>query len=205
MDCGTALSPVTAAFETYGELNADGTNAILLCHALTGNAHASRYGNEIYAPEGWWEDTIGSGKAFDPDKHFIVCSNFLGGCYGTTGPTSINPFTGKQFGPDFPQMTVRDMVRMQYELIRHLRINRLQAVVGGSLGGMQVLEWAVMFPEFVGCIIPIATSASHSAWSIAWNEASRLAIQNDPAWNGGYYIEQHYRTDLLSFCSLFTE
>ena len=190
LDGGKEIFPVTVAYETYGTLNDDRSNAILLCHALTGSAHASNYGNEMISPEGWWQGSIGPGKAFDPEKYFIVCSNFLGGCYGTTGPSSINPLTGKQFGPTFPQMTVRDMVRVQHELIRYLGINRLYAVAGGSLGGMQVLEWALMYPDVVERIVPIATAARHSAWSIAWNETTRQAIQNDPAWNGGFYLHQ---------------
>ncbi len=190
LECGKELFAVTVAYETYGTLNAERTNAILLCHALTGSAHASSYGQEWTTPEGWWESAVGPDKAFDPEKHFMVCSNFLGGCYGTTGPTSIHPLTGKPYGPSFPQMTVRDMVRVQYELIRYLGIERLYAVAGGSLGGMQVLEWALMYPETVERIIPIATSARHSAWSIGWNETARQAITNDPAWNGGHYKEQ---------------
>jgi homoserine O-acetyltransferase len=190
LDGGKEIFPVTVAYETYGTLNDERSNAILLCHALTGSAHASNYGNELNAPEGWWQGSIGPGKAFDPEKYFIVCSNFLGGCCGTTGPSSINPRTGKRFGPTFPQMTVRDMVRVQYELIRYLGIQRLYAVAGGSLGGMQVLEWALMYPDAVERIVPIATAARHSAWSIAWNETARLAIQNDPAWSGGLYFHQ---------------
>lgn len=190
MDCGVELFAVTVAYETYGKLNEKGTNAILLCHALTGSAHAARYGQNPNVPEGWWEGAVGPDRAFDPERHFIVCSNFLGGCYGTTGPTSSNPVTGKKYGPAFPQMTVRDMVRVQYELIRYLGIQRLCAVAGGSLGGMQVLEWALMYSEVVERIIPIATSAQHSAWSIAWNETARQAITNDPEWNGGHYREQ---------------
>jgi len=197
MECGVRLSPVAVAFETYGQLNSDGTNAILVCHALTGSAHASGYCDDDQTPDGsplpklngWWEDLIGHGRAFDPKKHFIICSNFLGGCYGTTGPKSINPKTGQKFGIAFPQMTVRDMVRVQYELVRSLGVQSL-TVAGGSLGGMQVLEWALMFPKIVHRIIPIATAAQHSPWGIAWNAAARRAITSDPAWNNGEYKNQ---------------
>jgi len=187
-ESGVLLAPVDVAYETYGTPNREGTNAVLLCHALTGNAHAA--GRSPDGQLGWWDGIVGEGKAFDPSKHFIICSNFLGSCYGTTGPTSINPRTGKRYGSTFPQMTVRDIVRVQRELMNRLGVRRLKAVIGGSLGGMQVLEWAVMFPEVVDSIIPIATAARHSAWCIGLNEVARLGILTDPAWNGGNYTEQ---------------
>ena len=187
-ESGVLLAPVDVAYETYGTPNREGTNAVLLCHALTGNAHAA--GRSPDGQLGWWDGIVGEGKAFDPSKHFIICSNFLGSCYGTTGPTSINPRTGKRYGSTFPQMTVRDIVRVQRELMNRLGVRWLKAVVGGSLGGMQVLEWAVMFPEVVDSIIPIATAARHSAWCIGLNEVARLGILTDPAWNGGNYTEQ---------------
>lgn len=190
-ESGVLLAPVDVAYETYGTLNRGGTNAVLICHALTGNAHAA--GTSPDGQPGWWDGIVGEGRAFDPAKHFIVCSNFLGSCYGTTGPTSINPRTGKAYGAAFPQMTVRDMVRVQRELLKRLGVRRLKAVIGGSLGGMQVLEWGLTYPEMVDAIIPIATAAQHSAWCIGLNEVARLGILTDPAWNDGQYTEQPAR------------
>ncbi len=188
-ESGKSISSVSVAYETYGKLNSDGTNAILICHALTGDSHASSYNN----PEeraGWWDGLIGKGKAFDPEKYFIVCSNFIGGCYGTSGPASLNPSTNKTYKNDFPQMTVRDMVNLQYKLINHLGIKRIKTIAGGSLGGMQALEWALIYPEIVESIIPMATSAQHSAWAIGLNEIQRKAIIDDPVYNNGNYTFQ---------------
>lgn len=193
MELGGMLSPVDVAFETYGTLNAEGTNAILVCHALTGNAHAANLPPHQNGQEGWWDGVIGPGKGFDTDRFFVVSSNFLGSCYGTTGPVSFNPGTGNPYQVDFPQMTVRDMVRVQHELLRTLGVHQLVSVAGGSLGGMQVLEWGLLYPEMVNSLLPIATAARHSPWCISLNEAARLAILSDPSWNGGRYTDQPAR------------
>ncbi|MBP1679195.1 MAG: metX [Bacteroidetes bacterium] len=187
MDCGRTLAPVTIAYETYGELNAAGDNAVLVCHALTGNAHAGGFASSDRRSAGWWEPLIGPGRGLDISRYFVICSNFLGSCYGTTGPVSVNPSTGRPYGPDFPQMTVRDMVRLQRALLDHIGVRSLTTVIGGSLGGMQVLEWGVMYPAFVRSMIPIATAAQHSPWCIGLNDIARQAIMNDPAWQAGRY------------------
>ncbi len=189
LENGAHLAPVTVAFETYGELNEARDNAILVCHALTGSAHAAGFFSDDPKSAGWWESFIGDGKPIDTSKYFVICSNFLGGCYGTTGSRSLNPTTGKPYGTLFPQMTVRDMVRVQKSLVTYLGVERLRSVIGGSLGGMQVLEWALMYPRLVGSIVPIATAAQHSPWAIGLNDLARQAIMNDPAWNGGNYYE----------------
>src|SRR5579862_6367432 len=180
LDCGVTLAPVEVAYETYGELDAARSNAILVVHAFSGDAHAAGEG-------GWWSNMIGPGQAFDTDKYFVICSNVLGGCRGTTGPGSINPETGCPWAMTFPVITVADMVRLQKLLIDRLGIARLLAVAGGSMGGMQALEWAVTYPESVAAAIPIATTARHSAQQIAFNEVGRQAIMADPDWNGGQY------------------
>ena len=180
LERGEVLTGVQVAYRTWGKLNSEGDNGVLVCHALTGSADADE----------WWEDLFGSGKAFDSDRDFIVCSNILGSCYGTTGATSINPKTGIPYGASFPAITIRDMVRLQAELIKYLGIKSLQLVIGGSLGGMQVLEWALLYPEIVKAIAPIATSGRHSAWCIGLSEAQRQAIYNDPNWKGGNYTDE---------------
>ncbi len=189
LESGITLPRIDIAYETFGTLNNDGTNAILVCHALTGNAHAGSAGPSAVRA-GWWDGIIGKGKGLDTDRYFVVCSNILGSCYGTTGPTSPNPATGRQYRTDFPQVTVRDMVRVQKRLLEAIGVRRIETVIGGSLGGMQVLEWGILYPDFVRTLIPIATSAKHSAWCIGISEAQRLAIMSDPAWNGGNYTEQ---------------
>ncbi|MFA5833178.1 MAG: homoserine O-acetyltransferase [Bacteroidota bacterium] len=189
MDCGEELSSVSVAYETYGELNVECSNAILVCHALTGSAHAAGYTSDDPHSIGWWDSFIGEGKPLDTRKYFIISSNFLGSCYGTTGSNSINPITGHPYGMLFPQMTVRDMVRVQKSLVTYLGVKKLKTVIGGSLGGMQVLEWALLYPELVESIIPIATSAQHSPWAIGLNDLARQAIMNDPDWRGGNYYE----------------
>src|SRR6202795_3675787 len=180
LDGGVTLSPVDVAYETYGKLNSARNNAILVLHAFSGDAHA---GGE----DGWWSKMIGPGKAFDTDRYFVLCSNVLGGCRGTTGPGSINPETGCPWAMSFPVVTVADMVRLQKMLIDHLGIRRLLAVAGGSMGGMQALEWAVTYPDAVSAAIPIATTARHSPQQIAFNEVVRQAIMADPDWSEGNY------------------
>jgi homoserine O-acetyltransferase/O-succinyltransferase len=180
LDCGVTLAPVEVAYETYGTLNAARTNAVLIAHAFSGDAHAAGEG-------GWWSNMIGPGLAFDTDRYFVICANVLGGCRGTTGPGSINPATGRPWAMTFPIVTVADMVRLQKKLIDYLGIPRLLAVAGGSMGGMQALEWAVSYPEHVAAALPIATTARHSAQQIAFNEVGRQAIMADPDWNGGDY------------------
>lgn len=187
-EAGAKLGPIDVAFETYGELNNSGTNCILICHALTGSAHAAFHNSETDKVPGWWDDMIGPGKPIDTEKHFVVSSNILGGCYGTTGPATMNPKTLKEYGTTFPPVTIRDMVRVQKRLLDWLGVRRIQMVIGGSMGGMQVIEWAVMYPEMVVRAVPIATGASHTAWGIGLNEVARQAIFTDPAYrNGDYY------------------
>ena len=177
LEGGEALTGVQVAYRTWGQLNAQGDNGVLICHALTGSADA----------DDWWEPLFGSGKAFNPEHDFIVCSNILGSCYGTTGPTSINPITGKPYGVSFPEITTRDMVHLQAALLEYLGVQSLRLVIGGSLGGMQVLEWALLYPEKVKALAPIAVSGRHSAWCIGLSEAQRQAIYADPNWQGGNY------------------
>src|SRR5580700_2701539 len=186
LDGGATLAPVEVAYETYGTLNAQKSNAILILHAFSGDAHAAGVSAETGKP-GWWDNMIGPGKAFDTDKYFVLCSNILGGCRGTTGPGSIDPATGCPYAMKFPVITIRDMVRLQKMLVEQLGIQRLLAVTGGSMGGMQALEWAVSYPDSVASAIPIATTARHSAQQIAFNEVGRQAIIADPDWNGGNY------------------
>jgi homoserine O-acetyltransferase/O-succinyltransferase len=186
LESGEKLGPITLAYETYGTLSADKSNAILILHALSGDAHATGFhsGNKNHD---WWDNMIGQRKAFDTDKYFVICSNVLGGCLGSTGPSSINPETDKPYGLNFPLVTIKDMVTAQSHLIRHLGIKKLLCVAGGSMGGMQVLQWAASFPEMVRATIPIATAARHSPQQIAFNEVGRQAIMADPDWKGGHY------------------
>jgi homoserine O-acetyltransferase/O-succinyltransferase len=186
LDCGAALAPVDVAYETYGQLNAAKSNAILIVHALTGDAHVAGVSHDAGKP-GWWDNMVGPGKAFDTDKYFVICANVLGGCQGTTGPSSINPETGCPYAMSFPVITIGDMVRVQKMLVDHLGIERLLSVSGGSMGGMQALQWAVAYPDSVVSVIPIATTARHSAQQIAFNEVGRQAIMADPDWNQGDY------------------
>lgn len=189
LQCGEKIGPVTIAYETYGTLDASGKNAVLICHALSGSAHAAGYHTPSDKNPGWWDWYIGPGKAFDTDKYFIICSNILGGCTGSTGPASVNPANGKPYGMTFPLITVADMVKAQHSLVKHLGIEKLLAVAGGSMGGMLALQWTISFPDKVESCIAIATSASLSAQGIAFNEVGRQAIFNDPHWNGGDYYD----------------
>ena len=186
LESGEKLYNLTIAYETYGNLNKEKNNAIMVCHALSGDAHAAGWHLRDGKP-GWWEILIGPGKCLDTEKYFIICSNILGGCKGTTGPSSINDTTGEQYGLDFPIITIKDMVNVQRKLLYHLDIKQLFAVIGGSMGGMQVLEWCVSYPEMVRMAIPIATSAYSSPQQIAFNEVGRRAIISDSKWNNGKY------------------
>jgi homoserine O-acetyltransferase len=187
LDSGETLGPITLAYETYGRLNKDHSNAILILHALSGDAHVAGYHSPQDKQPGWWDDCVGPGKAFDTDKYFVICSNVIGGCQGSTGPGSVNPQTGRPYGLSFPVVTIGDMVRAQNRLIDALGIEKLLAVAGGSMGGMQVLQWAASYPERVLAAIPIAATARHSPMLIAFSEVGRQAIFADPNWNGGDY------------------
>ena len=195
LESGATLGPVTVAYETYGRLNADRSNAILICHALSGSAHAAGYHSLEDRKPGWWDECIGPGKAFDTDRFFVICSNVIGSCYGSTGPANSNPSTGQAYGLSFPVVTISDMVRAQVKLIDHLGIDQLLCVAGGSMGGMQVLEWAANHPTRVKSAIPLATTAHHSPMLIAFSEVGRQAIYADPAWNNGNYYENGKRPD----------
>lgn len=181
LECGKQLTGVQIAYRSWGKLNSQADNGVLICHAFTGSADADY----------WWDPLFGKGNALNPDTDFIVCSNILGSCYGTTGPTSVNPLTNRPYGCNFPAITVRDMVHLQARLLEALGVKRLKLVIGGSLGGMQVLEWAVLYPDLVNAIAPIAISGRHSAWCIGWSEAQRMAIYGDSLWNGGNYDPNH--------------
>jgi homoserine O-acetyltransferase/O-succinyltransferase len=195
LESGATLSPVTIAYETYGQLNADRSNAILICHALSGSAHAAGYHSADDRKPGWWDECLGPGKAFDTDRFFVICSNVIGSCYGSTGPASINPATGAPYALSFPVVTIGDMVRAQRKLIDHLRIDQLLCVAGGSMGGMQVLEWAAHHPDRVKSVIPLATTAHHSPMLIAFSEVGRQAIYADPNWNNGNYYTAGKKPD----------
>jgi homoserine O-acetyltransferase len=188
LDAGVALSPFQVAYQTYGELNADKSNAILVCHALTGDQHVASV-HPVTRKPGWWSLMVGSGKPIDTDSYFVICANVLGGCMGTTGPASIDPATGKSYGLDLPVITIRDMVRAQAMLIDRLGIDSLLCVLGGSMGGMQVLQWAASFPERVFSAVPIACAARHSSQNIAFHEVGRQAVMADPDWCAGRYTE----------------
>ena len=186
LDCGKTLSPLTVAYMTYGTLNAARSNTVLICHALTLDQFVAS-ANPITGKPGWWEMMVGPGKPIDTDRFFVLCANVVGGCMGTTGPAEICPSTGKPYGLDFPLVTVRDMVRAQAMLLDALGIEKVMCVTGGSMGGMQVLQWAADYPDRVVSAVPIACAARHSAQNIAFHEVGRQAIMADPDWKGGTY------------------
>ena len=189
LDCGVSLGPFTLAYQTYGTLNKERSNAVLVCHALTGDQFVVGP-HPLTGRPGWWEQMVGPGKTFDTDRYFVICSNTLGGCMGTSGPKEINPATGRPWGLDFPVITIRDMVRAQAMLLDRLGIEQLFCVSGGSMGGMQALQWVASFPERCYTAVPIACAAKHSAQNIALNEVGRQAIMADPDWREGRYQEQ---------------
>jgi homoserine O-acetyltransferase len=207
LDCGRLLHPVRIAYETYGELSTRRDNAILVCHALSGDAHAAGFSKEAasrstrdgFAADdrdgpsgkglGWWDGMIGPAKAFDTERYFVICTNLLGGCRGSTGPSSLDPETGRAYGAGFPVITVADMVRAERAFLDELGIDRLAAVAGGSLGGMQGLEWAVRFPGQVDAVVAIASTHALQPQGVAWNAIAREAIMRDPAWSDGHYYE----------------
>jgi len=187
LECGKELGPITLAYETYGTLNEKKDNVILICHALTGNAHVAGKCSET-EETGWWDPIIGKNRPLDTDKYFIICSNILGGCSGSTGPSSINPSTNKPYAMDFPTITIKDMVHSQKILLESLfDIHRVKAIIGGSIGGMQVLQWGVEYPDFADGLIAIAATSKLSPQAIAFNKIGRHAIMIDPKWNKGNY------------------
>ena len=194
LDSGGSLDHVEIAYRTYGSLNAERSNAILICHALTGDQHVASE-HPITRKPGWWTQMVGPGRPLDPTKHFIICANVIGGCMGTTGPSSINPATGKPWGLSFPVITIPDMVRAQVMLIDALGVDQLFAVVGGSMGGMQALQWAADYPERVYSVVCLAAAARHSAQNIAFHELGRQAIMADPDWRGGDYAAHGLRPE----------
>ncbi|HEY5167628.1 MAG TPA: homoserine O-acetyltransferase [Pseudolabrys sp.] len=189
LDAGVELSPFQIAYKTYGTLNADRSNAVLVCHALTGDQHVASV-NPVTKNPGWWETMVGPGKPVDTERYFVICPNVVGSCMGTTGPASTNPKTGKPYALSFPVVTIRDMVAAQAMLVDELKINTLFAVVGGSMGGMQVLQWAASYPQRVFAALPIACATRHSAQNIAFHEVGRQAIMADPEWRGGNYLTE---------------
>jgi homoserine O-acetyltransferase len=202
LENGDRLGPITLAYETYGTLNSEKNNAILIEHALSGSAHAAGKHHPDDKYPGWWDAYIGPGKPFDTDKYFIICSNVIGGCSGSTGPASINPETGRHYGLSFPMVTIKDIVDAQFHLVKHFGIKKLLAVAGGSMGGMQALQWSVSYPDMVSSCIAIATSAYLSAQGIAFNEVGRQAIFNDPKWNNGDYYGREIPAEGLSLARM---
>ena len=194
-ESGVEFGPITIAYETYGTLNEKKDNAILVIHALTGDAHAAGYHSENDKKAGWWDTMIGPDKAFDTNKYFIICTNILGGCSGTTGPSSINPETGKPYGISFPVFTIEDTVKVKKKLLDYLGINKLYAVAGGSMGGMQAIQFAISYPDYVTSAILIATTSRLSPQAIAFNAVGRNSIISDPNWNNGNYYENEEKPD----------
>ena len=194
LDCGVSLSGFPVAYRTFGALNADKSNAILICHALTGDQYVIGR-NPVTGKPGWWEIMVGPGRPIDTDRFFIICANVLGGCMGTVGPRETDPATGEPYGLNFPVITIADMVRAQKLLVEHLGISQLFAVIGGSMGGMQVLEWAATYPESVFAAVPLAAAPRHSAQNIAFGEVGRQAIMADPDWCAGDYDRQGKRPE----------
>ena len=192
LECGVTLPAHRVAFRTYGQLNADRSNAVLICHALTGDQYVAET-HPITGKDGWWDQVVGPGRPVDTERYFVICANVLGGCMGSTGPRSLRDDTGEPWGTDFPPITIGDMVRAQKRLIEHLGIARLFAVLGGSMGGMQALQWAAQYPDAVFAALPIASAAYHSAQNIAFHEVGRQAIFADPDYLGGRY----WRTDRI--------
>ena len=189
LDCGARLGPITLAYETLGELNPERTNAVLILHAFSGDSHVAGYLHQDDERPGWWDNMVGPGKPIDTNRYFVICSNILGSCCGSTGPSSINPETGKPYGLAFPMVTLKDMVTAQKQLIEHLGVSKLMSLIGGSVGGMQVLRWCADHPEMAASAIPLATTSRHSAQAIAFNEVARQAIMADPDWNNGDYYD----------------
>jgi homoserine O-acetyltransferase len=187
LDAGVELTPFQIAYKTYGTLNAARSNAVLICHALTGDQHVASV-HPVTKKSGWWETMVGPGRPIDTERYFVICPNVVGACMGTTGPSSTDPQTGKPWGLAFPVITIRDMVRAQAMLLDHLGIESLFAVAGGSMGGMQVLQWAASYPQRVFCALPIACATRHSAQNIAFHEVGRQAILADPEWRAGRYL-----------------
>ncbi len=189
LQSGRILGPIDVAYESYGTLSAQKDNVILVCHALSGDAHVAGFNSDGESKPGWWDPMIGPGRALDTDKYYVICTNVLGGCKGTTGPASINPRTGKPFAMRFPVVTVRDMVDLQARLFDALGITELLCVIGGSMGGMQALQWAVSYPDRVRSIIPLSTTGATSPLNIGFNKICRRSIMNDPNWRDGNYYE----------------
>ena len=202
LKCGKKLGPITVAYETYGMLSPEKDNAILLFHALTGDSHAAGYHSKDDKKPGWWETMIGPGKAFDTNKYFIICSNYLGGCKGTTGPDDINPKTNKKYGLSFPVVTITDMVKVQKKLVDHFNIKKLLAIAGGSMGGMLTLEWLIRYPDSTRSAIAIATTSRLSPQAIAFDYVGRNAIISDPNWDKGTYTSDSLPKEGLSIARM---